>query len=50
VIDPADWLCTASYCPAADEAGRPLYRDASHLRASAARERFGALDSFVYIR
>ena len=50
VIDPADWLCTASYCPAADETGRPLYRDASHLRASAARERFGALDSFVYIR
>jgi len=50
VIDPADWLCTASSCPAADEAGRPLYRDASHLRASAARERFGAVDSFVYIR
>jgi peptidoglycan/LPS O-acetylase OafA/YrhL len=50
VIDPADWLCTPSQCPAADEAGRPLYRDASHLRASAARERFGAVDSFVYIR
>ncbi len=50
VIDPADWLCTASYCPSADEAGRPLYRDATHLRASAARERFGAVDSFVYIR
>src|SRR6185503_9772206 len=29
VIDPADWLCTASSCPAADEAGRPLYRDAA---------------------
>jgi len=50
VIDPADWLCTASSCPAADETGRPLYRDASHLRASAARERFGAVDPFVYIR
>jgi hypothetical protein len=50
VIDPADWLCTQSQCPAADEAGRPLYRDASHLRASAARERFGAVDSLVYIR
>jgi peptidoglycan/LPS O-acetylase OafA/YrhL len=50
LIDPAGWLCTASQCPAADEAGRPLYRDASHLRASAARERFGAVDAFVYIR
>ena len=50
VIDPTDWLCTPSQCPAADEAGRPLYRDATHLRASAARERFGAVDSFVYIR
>jgi peptidoglycan/LPS O-acetylase OafA/YrhL len=50
VIDPTDWLCAPSQCPAADEAGRPLYRDASHLRASAARERFGAVDSFVYIR
>jgi len=50
VIDPADWLCTPSQCPAADEAGRPLYRDATHLRASAARERFSAVDAFVYIR
>jgi peptidoglycan/LPS O-acetylase OafA/YrhL len=50
VIDPAEWLCTASLCPAFDESGRPLYRDASHLRASTARERFTAVDPYVYAR
>jgi hypothetical protein len=50
IVDPADSLCTASLCPAADENGRPLYKDASHLRASAARERFRALDPYLYLR
>jgi len=50
VIDPAEWLCNPAYCPAADERGRPLYRDATHLRASAARERFDAVDRYVYLR
>jgi hypothetical protein len=50
VVDPADWLCSAAWCPTADDAGRPLYKDATHLRASAARERFGAVDRYVYVR
>ncbi len=50
VIDPAEWLCTPSMCPSVDEQGRPLYKDASHLRASVARERFRAVDAYVYAR
>jgi len=49
VVDPADWLCTPLHCPTTDESGRPLYKDASHLRASAARERFGVVDEFVVL-
>ena len=50
VIDPADWLCSPKLCPSADELGRPLYKDESHLRASVARERFSAMDGYVYLR
>ena len=50
VIDPADWLCSASHCPSVDERGRPLYKDESHLRASVARERFVAVDRYVYLK
>lgn len=50
VIDPGDWLCSASHCPSADERGRPLYRDESHLRASVVRERFTAVDGYVYLK
>jgi hypothetical protein len=50
VIDPADWLCTPAACPSADERGRPLYKDESHLRASVARERFQAVDRYVYLK
>ncbi len=50
VIDPTDWLCGAVDCPAADELGRPLYKDATHLRASVARQRFDAVDRFVYLQ
>lgn len=49
VVDPTDALCGASHCPAADELGRPLYKDESHLRASVARERFFAVDKYVYL-
>jgi peptidoglycan/LPS O-acetylase OafA/YrhL len=48
VIDPAEWLCSPTDCPTADEQGRPLYKDATHLRAAFARERFGAIDQYVY--
>ena len=50
VVDPTEWLCTESLCPSADAYGRPLYRDESHLRASVARERFKAVDIYVYPR
>jgi hypothetical protein len=50
VIDPTDWLCGAVDCPAADELGRPFYKDATHLRASVARQRFDAVDRFVYLQ
>jgi peptidoglycan/LPS O-acetylase OafA/YrhL len=50
VVDPTDWLCTPSLCPSADERGRPLYKDESHLRASVARERFRAVDRYLYLR
>jgi hypothetical protein len=33
-----------------DEQGRPLYKDESHLRASVARERFLAVDPYLYPR
>jgi hypothetical protein len=50
IVDPMAWFCTVEYCPTADNAGRPLYRDATHLRASFARESFGFIDSFIYFR
>jgi len=49
VIDPIEFLCGPSDCPVVDERGRPLYMDESHIRASVARSRIKALDSFVYI-
>jgi len=49
VVDPTDWLCGPSFCPTADERGRPLYKDTSHIRASVARARIDALDAFVYL-
>lgn len=48
VVDPTEWLCTPTLCPSVDEQGRPLYKDESHLRASVARERFLAVDRYVY--
>jgi hypothetical protein len=49
VVDPTEYLCSKAFCPAADERGRPLYKDGSHLRASYVRERFSAVDRFVYL-
>ena len=49
-IDPVELLCTPSHCPTADELGRPIYKDGSHLRASVARERFHAVDPYIYLR
>jgi hypothetical protein len=49
-IDPVEWLCSPTNCPTADEQGRLLYKDATHLRAAFARERFGAIDQYVYVK
>jgi peptidoglycan/LPS O-acetylase OafA/YrhL len=48
VLDPTEWLCGARSCPTADDNGRPLYKDESHLRASFART-LEALDVYVYL-
>jgi len=50
IVDPTQWLCQESACPAADADGKPLYKDDSHIRASVARSRLRALDDFLYIR
>jgi hypothetical protein len=48
LVDPVEVICSATECPALDAAGNPLYKDETHLRSSIARERFDALDRFVY--
>ena len=48
-VDPADWLCSRDVCPALDDNNRPLFKDQSHIRASVVRDRFPALDRFVYL-
>ena len=48
-VDPADWLCSRDVCPALDDNDRPLFKDQSHIRASVVRDRFPALDRFVYL-
>jgi hypothetical protein len=48
-VDPADWLCSKEACPALDDDDRPLFKDLSHIRASVVRDRFSALDRFVYL-
>lgn len=49
VVDPAEWLCSPTLCPAADPQGRPLYKDESHIRAVVVREIFDAFDRYVYL-
>ncbi len=48
-VDPVDSLCSKDECPALDDEERPLFKDLSHIRASVVRERFSALDRFVYL-
>lgn len=47
-IHPIHWICP-KVCSGVDERGRPLYKDSSHLRASAVSERLTQLDRFVYL-
>jgi hypothetical protein len=48
VIDPMNAFCTALLCPTTTDDGRPLFMDESHLRSSIVREKFDALDRYVY--
>ena len=48
IIDPVDLLCSPSTCPTTDGQGNPLFKDDSHLRTSVVRQRFDALDSYVF--
>jgi len=48
VVEPVDSICTVHGCPTIDAAGNPLFKDDTHLRASFVRDRFDALDRFVY--
>jgi peptidoglycan/LPS O-acetylase OafA/YrhL len=43
VIDPADWLCDGVHCDV-ERNGMPLYFDAGHVTASAARQAIGLFD------
>jgi peptidoglycan/LPS O-acetylase OafA/YrhL len=43
VIDPLDSLCSTNGCPVFDSQGRPLYRDASHMRP------FYAIQSALFV-
>jgi peptidoglycan/LPS O-acetylase OafA/YrhL len=46
VVEPIPALCT-NECPALDEAGKFIYIDDSHLRASFVRKRFELFDRFL---
>jgi peptidoglycan/LPS O-acetylase OafA/YrhL len=47
VIDPMQWLCNDTTCPAVSTDGDPLYKDASHLRASYVRAHVHFLDNVL---
>ncbi|HEY6451295.1 MAG TPA: acyltransferase family protein [Steroidobacteraceae bacterium] len=49
ILDPDDWLCTATVCPTVDSDGRPLYQDGTHIRATTARDKATGLDQFVLL-
>lgn len=50
VIDPVEWLCTKTDCPATTAAGEPMYRDRSHLKPSYVRTNVWFLDGTVLDR
>jgi peptidoglycan/LPS O-acetylase OafA/YrhL len=49
LVDPLDYLCTMALCPTTTDDGRPLLMDESHLRSSIVRQRFNALDRYVFV-
>jgi len=44
LIDPMDWLCNGTTCPAVSSHGEPLYQDAWTLRAAYVREHARFID------
>ena len=44
VVSPLDFVCDASWCPALDDTGAPLYKDAGHLRPTYVRSRAVFID------
>lgn len=47
VIDPFDGVCGPNICAAVDGQGRPMYKDAGHLRAAAVRSHATFIDQIV---
>ena len=46
-LDPVDTICSSTTCPVLDVNGKPLLKDASHLRSSFVTSHFDAFDRFV---
>ena len=44
VIDPLEWLCDKTYCPAVSPDGSPMYHNYNHLLPSYVRNHVGYLD------
>ena len=44
LIRPTEYLCPCGTCPATDDSGSPIYKDADHLRPASALERATFID------
>jgi peptidoglycan/LPS O-acetylase OafA/YrhL len=49
IVDPLDFLCSASFCPAYDSHGQSIYFDKTHLRNRFVREQLTFLDDFLQL-
>lgn len=47
IVNPRDFLCSASSCPTTFDGGRPISTDGSHLRAAFVRDHVQYLDAYV---
>jgi peptidoglycan/LPS O-acetylase OafA/YrhL len=47
VIDPLEFLCNSTVCPAISPGGDPMYKDGSHLRPSYVRDHVQFLDQTI---
>ena len=46
-IDPVEFLCTTTVCPAVTSNGEPMYKDGGHLRSSYVRDNVRFLDRTI---